>query len=64
MGTGRDVAQFLSDNLGSDFVGLYDASKKEEQRQEGLKESAINGFNSMMARINKVEENNKQEYFD
>jgi len=58
MKSGRDFAKFLTKHTGKDYVGLYDASVKEEQVQmENIKKE----FKGLVNRIN---ESDKKRFID
>jgi hypothetical protein len=61
MATGRDVARFVSQLTGGNFVGLYDEAEKND---EMMKNEAQEKFKSLVERMNKVDKNNKKEIID
>ena len=61
MATGRDVARFVSQLTGGNFVGLYDEAEKND---EMMKNEAQEKFKSLDERMNKVDKNNKKEIID
>lgn len=54
MTTGRDIAEFVSQMTGDNFVGLYDASAEEEEKMMEQKEKFTNSFKTFMHRINEI----------
>ena len=52
MATGRDIAEFLNQHTGKDYVGLYDEAVKEDQIQM---ENAKKAFNGLMEKINECD---------
>ena len=61
MATGRDIAKFLSQQTGQDYVGLYDEAVKEEQIQT---ENAKKAFTSLVKKINECDKKRIQEIID
>jgi hypothetical protein len=61
METGRNVAEFLSQLTGRDYVSLYDQSVKEEQMQT---ENAKKAFNSLVNKINECDKKRLQDVID
>ena len=61
MATGRDVAKFLSQQTGQDYVSLYDEAVKEEQIQT---ENAKKAFNSLVNKINECDKKRLQDVID
>lgn len=61
MATGRDIAKFVSQMTGQDYVGLYD----EAEAQDGaLKMEAQNKFKDMVKRMNFAEKKNIKDVID
>ena len=61
MATGRDIAQFLTQHTGKDYVGLYDEAVKEDQFQM---ENAKKVFNGLMEKINECDKKRERDIID
>ena len=61
METGRDVAEFLSQFTGRDYVSLYDKSAREEEMQT---ENAKKAFNKLVNKINECDKKRLQDVID
>lgn len=64
MATGRDIAEFVSQITGQDYVGLYDESAAEEAKMMEQKEKFQNGFNDMMKRLDETNKNHQINFLD
>ena len=61
MATGRDVAKFLSQQTGQDYVSLYDEAVKEEQMQT---ENTKKTFRKLVNKINECDKKRLQDVID
>ena len=61
MATGRDLAKFLSQQTGQDYVGLYDEAVREDEIQT---ENAKKAFNSLVNKINECDKKRLQDIID
>lgn len=59
--TGRDIAKFVTQVTGDDYLSIYDEGKV---RQDEMTEQAKNNFHNIFNRINEVSKNNKREVID
>lgn len=59
--TGRDVAKFVTQVTGEDYLGFYDEAEEEDTR---MKTEAMNRFNNILYRMNEVNKSNLKEMID
>lgn len=59
--TGRDIAKFVSQVTGDNYLGLYD----EAETQDGMMKTEIqHKFNDMLKRMNEVDKHNKKDIIE
>lgn len=61
MATGRDVAKFVTQITGDNYLALYDEA---EAYNDKLKTEVQQKFKGLVERMNMVGENNKREVID
>lgn len=59
--TGKDVARFVSQVTGDNYVGLYDAAEENDNK---MKNEAKAKFNSFMKRLDEASKNRIMENID
>ena len=64
MATGRDIAQFISQETGQDFVGLYDASKEQQVQAEQKKVNLKDSFKNLVERMNYSDSKKHNDFYD
>ena len=64
MGTGRDIAQFISKETGQDFVDLYDASKEQQMQAEQKKVNVKDSFKSLVERMTASDAKKHNDFYD
>ena len=61
MATGRDIAKFLTQKTGQNYVSLYDEAVKEEQIQA---ENTKKTFTKLVKRINECDKKRLQDRYN
>ena len=64
MATGRDIAQFISQETGQDFVSLYDASKEQQIQAEQKKVNVKDSFKSLVERMTASDAKKHNDFYD
>jgi len=61
MATGRDIAKFVTQITGKDYISLYDEAVKNDEIQT---ENIRKNFNNILERIKKSDKNRFQDLID
>lgn len=59
--TGRDVAKFVTQITGDNYLGLYDEGEAQNNK---MRTEAENKFKDMVNRMNEVNKRNQKDYID
>lgn len=59
--TGRDIAEFVTQVTGEDYLSMYEDGKA---RQDEMTEQTKNKFSSMFNRMNEASKKNQKEVID